>query len=376
MNNLSEEKQKQLQTLIEALQSMPTGNSQSNQNFETDYDDFDVNDYDEDVSDYDEDVIDNQEDFNEAMENIFNSPEFQDMKEEVKERKSTERQSTQPDVYSKNKVKIGEKIINFETPDITAEWGDFLKLSLTADDKLANLESLISLVTQDAIQMFGDASRIRTLAVSDSRLIINNVLFAPKLNYDPETIKKFPMDTWRYIRSGCIAPFLDWGILLDMGNLKSIAFDDSNFVITYVADGVGLGRKFGASSLFRICPSLEELWIEEDLLTKDGKATPSSNRVKEKIGRGVKISNIMDGFNFNLYNGTNGFQNYATSSLTNYARSRGDKNLFRFTGGVIARAGLAGGATTVNAGVHLIGGTLKAIGHVFKDAITPYKPEE
>lgn len=383
LSELSKEKQEQLKDLISAIRSMPEDVSELAEDAEFfDYTDeeFDNEEYEKDESnksdylffgDEDEEVV-----YEDPIPDKFTQPRDKYTRSHEKRTKNKRNYETREDFYSKSKVIIGDKLINFDTPELEADWGEYLKENLSADDKLKNLDNLVNMVTRDVLKEFGGALRVREIVVSDSRLIINNVLFAPKLNYDSSTISKFPMDTWGYIRSGCIASFFDWSALDRMSNLSSLVFDDSSFVLTYVADCLGLGRKFGSSSLFRICTSLEELWIEEDLLTRGGKSTESGERVKNKIGRGVAVLNLLDGLNVNIYKGTEGVQNYMVSNLKTYAMNRGNKGVLQFTGGVVARTGLAVGAITVNTGTHLIGGTLKAIGKVFKDAMTPYNGEE
>lgn len=355
MSNLSPEKQAQISELIAMLESM--NDSGSEDEVLDDFDDFD------DSDDFDEEELERE------FEDFLEQEEIEDFHRQAYESTENEEQINPERVYRRNTTKLGKRIIKYSRPKMKADWKfDFID-SLGESDCMNNLEMLSEEITQGVFRAFGNSSRISTIYVDSGMLIVNNVCYAPDLDFPEDVIRGFPMDTWGYLESGCLAYFFDWGYLEHLHGLRVLAFDDSNFVLTCVADGVGLGRKFGISSLFRICPDLQELYIEGEQVGCDGKPIYNNNsKVNRKMNRNIRLNNILDGFNLDIYGGTNGLQNFFANSTMDYIRNRGNKNLFRYGMGVVARAGATAGAFGLNLGTHVVGGTLKTIGSLMKDA--------
>lgn len=268
-------------------------------------------------------------------------------------------------LYGRDKLNFGDKVVDFKRVGIKVDWGSQFK----DDNRGFNLQMLTHQITNDICKYFGGWSRVRKIYVYDNQLIINDVCYMPKLMSDE--VSKFPFDTIDYIKNGCLAPMFDWGKLSSMKNLSLLVFDDVGFVTSVVADGLGLGRKFGVSSLFRVCYNLIELYIGDDHVTREDLNKPESTEIKKSVAKSKRFNNILDGYHLDVYAGTQGLQNFTVDNLKSYAKNRGNKGLIHYTFGTLARAGLALGGAGLNLGAHLIGGTFKALKTVFKDAVTP-----
>lgn len=229
-------------------------------------------------------------------------------------------------------------------------------------DLEGNYKSLCNLITYEVLKNFPNA---HTIAVSDNALIINGTCFQPNIN---DNSVKFPLDSIQYIRSGCIAPFFDWSSCIKCykRTLKVLSFDDTTFYTTYVADSIGVGRKIGVSTAFRIFPELEELYIGGEYITREELNSPKSAEIKKKVATSKRFSNLYDGYQLNICGATRSFQNFGINSLKNYATNRGNKGFIRYAFGTTARLGLAAVGVATNFLTH----TVRAIGRLIKDATT------
>ena len=265
--------------------------------------------------------------------------------------------------YVKNTYDYKGEPKEFQMAVQRVNWGEILAKDATTPD-LA-IERLRSFVTYNIKKYYGGWNRIQTIVVRDQQLIINNVCYMPAIEKEHLNANIFPLDTIDYIRNGCMAQFFNWKVLKQMNHLHLIDIDDVNFFTTYVADDLELGRRIGVSSLFRIVPSLDELIIGDESITLESLNTPASVPIKQKVATSKRFLTFSDNYKVNIYGISNGIQDYMFNNLKTYANNRGNKGLFRFCCGTLARAGLTGVAGVLNFGAHLGGAIIQTIKHSF-----------
>lgn len=267
--------------------------------------------------------------------------------------------------FVRDKVSLGDKAVPVQMAQLNVEWEGYFD----GEDLLENMKQLRRLVTDGVEESFGGFGRVHTVIVSDNRLIINGVCYCPVVD---TVAVKFPLDVGSYLASGCIAPFFDWSRLKGMKQLCRLSFDDVDFVTTYVADAVGLGRRIGVYSFFRVCKKLTDLYIGSEHITRDGVNKPESAGMKAAVAKSKRKQDILDGFRFNFCENASRAQSYFFNSLKNYASTCGDRGLLRQIGGTVTRGAATVAATAVNFGVHFISGVVKRV----KEAFTPITDEE
>ena len=272
--------------------------------------------------------------------------------------------------YKRDSCIINGKEINFKRVKMEPDWNYILSKSVGVN-KSKNLSNIKSLITMDLKNQLGGWNRVKTIYVYDSQLIINGICFMPVVK--GVDISSFPLDTADYIKNGAIAPFLDWKYLTRMNNLVELGFDDATFMITNVADDLGLGRRMGVTSLFKICDNLMVLNYGDTQVTRDDLKSPEkSKKAVEKLAVSRRKIDLLDGFHLNVYKGTDGFQDFTFNCLKNYATNRGNRGWLRFAGGTAFRAVGAAFGLALNLGVHLIGG----VKNLLSDATKPITDED
>lgn len=272
--------------------------------------------------------------------------------------------------YKKDSCIINGKEINFKRVKMEPDWNHILSESIGVD-KFKNLENIRSLITLDVKNQIGGWDRIKTLYVYDSQLIINGICFMPVVK--GVDISSFPLDTADYIKNGAIAPLFNWKYIKVMRNLVEIGFDDATFMLTTVADDIGIGRRIGVTSLFKICNNLMVLSYGDTKITREDLSNPEkSKQAVSSLAVSRRKIDLLDGFHLNVYKGTQGFQDFTFNSLKNYATNRGNRGWIRFAGGTVFRAVGATLGLTLNLGAHLIGG----VKNLFSDATKPITDED
>jgi hypothetical protein len=296
-------------------------------------------------------------------------PKFYQAKQKAAQSKKTEWASDDIAYHDSTYSSNGE-VKQFRKAVQHVDWGEILQKD--AKTPAEGLDRLRSYITYNIKKYFGGFNRINTIVVRDQQLIINDVCYMPAIEKKYVNPQIFPVDTIDYIESGCIASFFNWRYLKEMTNVVLIDIDDPNFYTTVIADDIGVGRRIGVSSLFNICHNLNTLIIGGEAVTQEELHKPESLPIKEKVSVSKRFMNFSDGYKINVYANTNGLQNYTFTNLKNYATNRGNKGLFHFCCGTVARAGLAGIAGAVNLGAHIIGG----IKNVLVTATTPVSEDE
>lgn len=269
-------------------------------------------------------------------------------------------------------VNVCGKQIDYGLKIERVDWGEKLSKdpSLTGE----NLDYIRNRFTKSVIQAFGGLDRFVDVVVTGEQLIINGNCYVPRLSDD--YLKYLPLDCASYFQNGTLARFFNWSCLKRMSRLNSLMIDDASFFVTEVADDLGLSRRIGVSSMFRICPSLSYLNVGGEEVTRESLNTPESAGIKEKVRNEKRKFDLLDGYKLNVYGGTNGLQNFMFGSLKNYATNRGNKGIIRYCCGTVARAIGAGVAGILNLGAHLIGGSFKTIKQTLSDGMTPVSADE
>lgn len=288
----------------------------------------------------------------------------------------TERHARSKVLYKKrNYTDFEGNSIEYKLVVCNADWGNFY--SNITEDRIKNLDLLQTEVTNSVYKYFGGFDRIHDIVVFDNRIIINGFAYTPKLKDLESNASKFPLDTYDYIVHGQIAPLFDWGYLEQMKNLRSLQIETYEFVNDYIVTGLGW-TSFKLAPLFTRLLKLQVISIQGDIVKRDNPNGVTEGNVdtdKETIERNAnsdwRFKELFADVNFSIYETLGAGQNFFVDSLRTYAKNRGNKNFFAYSIGVVARSVGALASTTLNQGTRLLGGTLKAIGKIFKDGMTP-----
>lgn len=239
------------------------------------------------------------------------------------------------------------------------------------------IERLKQYITYCIRNQYGGFNRIKTIVVSGETLIMNGVAFIPCVDAKYVRDKNiFPLDSIDLIENGTIASFFDWTTIKKMSNLYSITIDSMEFYRAEIGSSLGLGNRIGVSSLFKINDSLDVLTIGSDTVTRDSLTKDESVPMKKNLAKHKRFFNFSDGYKLNIYNGTNGLQNYMFTNLKNYAYDKGNKGTMKYAGGVVVRTGLALAAGALNLGTHVVGAIWQFGKQLFTDATTDVTEED
>lgn len=321
-------------------------------------------------------VIDSISAFEEAMKKVYDSVEMMDAR---KASVNSDRTDVDAVIY---------KDSTYTNPDGTegkykravcnANWGSQFYDNLSDNDRSGNYYKLCNEVTASIEAYFGGFERIRTIRVENDELIINDIAYTPRLMNLEETAKKFPFDTYEYIKTGRIAPLFYWATLMSMPNLRDLSISTVEFANDYVAADLGY-YTLSIPYLFSNLNCLSTVTIAGETVYRDdpnAKSKKYANKtskeaVEDAVEREGRFRQFYSDFNWNIYTATDSVQNFFVRSLSDYARNRGTKNWCRYGIGVVARSVGAVASTAVNALTHLVGGTLKLGKAIFKDGMTP-----
>lgn len=277
--------------------------------------------------------------------------------------------------YSSSSLNLENLDMVYEQQRQEAVWDEEYKAQMT-DSPLQNYELLKNYITRDIIHNFGGASRIQSFFVDSGFIIINGVKYTPMLNRANIDWKLLPSDLKRWIEQGAMAYAFNFSRLEKMHNITRLGFTDIDFVRNYVAPDLGVQGRWGVSTFERICPNLVELWLGNDYINyaeeDKEKLTQMKYNAKETVKREKRKFNLLNGYHANVCAGTQAIQDFAFSSVANYAMNRGEKGFLRYSIGTVARGGFAVVAGVTNFGTHLVKGIFNAL----KDGMTPVNPDE
>lgn len=250
------------------------------------------------------------------------------------------------------------------------DWGEILSKEANSTDEA--VERLRSFISFSIKKKYGGWGRIKSIVIRSEQLIINDTMYVPVIEKKHINSDVFPVDTLDYIQNGCIAQFFNWVNLKKMSNLYSLDIDDTNFYTSTVGADLGVGRRIGVTTAFNICHNLDVLTLGSKTVTREQLTTKESVPIKEQVNISKRFWNFNDGYKLDICKGTNGLQDFTLNNLKNYATSRGNKGLFRYCVGTMARATLFAGAGVANLASHLAWG----VKNLFSTAMTPVTEED
>ena len=225
----------------------------------------------------------------------------------------------------------------------------------------------LAIITSNLVQNY---PRVSNITISDGYIVIDNTVIRFNIN-----AFALPAQIQSYIEDDRYGYFVDWGYLAKAykNSLATVNIDSMEYYVSNVGDTLGIGRRIGLSSLFNRFPNLLTVTIGNETIKADDltKSPEKAQAMQSKLGKQKRSMNIIGGYKLNVCAGTNWLQDWSTGNLKTYMTSRGDKGILRFTGGVIARGGIALIGTTVNAAAHVTKGVFTAIKETFKAATTP-----
>lgn len=267
------------------------------------------------------------------------------------------------------RAKIGKRNLDYSLVRNPVGWGE--ELSDDPSKVLDNLETVKSRISSDIYSQFGGWSRITNLVVLDNQLIINNVMYVPLI--EPQYINRLPLDVSDYICCGHLAPLFDWKYLRKMSHLTTFVCDDPTFYVTYIADDLGLGRRIGASSLFKVCGRLSLLRIGNDEITRDKLYTKESVNIKKAVNKQKRFQNIGDMIGTKIYSCTGKLASSGWHSLKDYATHKGNKGMPEYLVGIAVRTVGLGIKSVPHVAAHIVGGFFAACKETFSDCKDLYE---
>lgn len=321
-------------------------------------------------------VIDSMSAFEEAMKKVYDSVEMMDAR---KSAVNSERTDMNTVIYKDSTYTQADGTeVKYKRAVCHANWGSQFYDNLSDNDRSSNYYKLCEEVTNSIEEYFGGFDRIRTICVQNDELIINDIAYTPRMLNLEENAKKFPFDTYEYIKTGRIAPLFCWTTLLSMHNLRDLNVSTVEFANDYIAADLGY-YTLSIPHLFSSIKCLSTVTIAGETVYRDNpnasskkfSSKTSKESVEDSLEREGRFRQFYSDFNWNIYTATNSVQNFFVGSLSDYAKNRGTKNWFRYGIGVVARSVGAVASTAVNAFTHLVGGTLKLGKAILKDGMTP-----
>lgn len=309
----------------------------------------------------------------------YATKEFAEAKERAYKDAKSNRQSEDKIAFKRDTCMVNGKPVEFTRVMQIPNWEMDLKECLSNDDRAQNFDQIRIKITQCIYDYYGGFTRFNTVVVSGYQLIINGSCYMPKLS--GAVIEKFPFDTVDYIKNGCIAPFFDWGYLEKMTNLTTLCFDDMDFVMSYVASDLGLGRDFNPLDLFNVCKSLKVLDIAGDVVTypfenASEQVKQSAENIKSEAQYTSRFDRAYGVYTDKVCGVAGGVRKWTVNNLVNYANNRNNKGIFRYTGGILARTALSAVAGTGELALRATGGIVKGVTNLVKRAIGEVKSKD
>lgn len=320
-----------------------------------------------------DEVVDNQQIYDDISKGLFNFAKRIET-EEMQKQKSTAAQKKWTDIPTAYKsgcyTDAQGKEVQIKKELEAVDWGEVLSKEANSTDEA--VERLRSFISFSIKKKYGGWGRIKSIVVRSEQLIINDTMYVPVIEKKHINSDVFPVDTLDYIQNGCIAQFFNWANLKKMSNLYSLDIDDTNFYTSTVGADLGVGRCIGVTTVFNICDNLDVLTLGSETVTREQLTTKESVPIKEQVNISKRFWNFNDGYKLDICKGTNGLQDFTLNNLKNYATSRGNKGLFRYCVGTMARATLFAGAGVANLASHLACG----VKNLFSTAMTPVTEED
>ena len=287
------------------------------------------------------------------------------------ERRSQEqpKQCTSEIMFKKNTTTFNGKPYEYKVLQKEVNWGSAFTKSFTMDDKITNLDKLNEKIIEDIKLTFGDLSRITEVAVVSGMLIINGVQYYP-LCKDKDFLEGLPFDCVDYFKSGAIAELFDFGYLYYMPYLTTLKIDSVDFVVKKFAYDVGVEGVFKPQYAFKCFTNLKYFELADSLFVAPGRDVngdkEKTTKLNERIEHQSKIGEVYDKY---VAKNADAFTSWTFNNMKTYACNSGKKGFFHYTGGVLARAGMATVVGAGNLSLKAISGTIKGVAKLIKNAL-------
>lgn len=293
--------------------------------------------------------------------------------------KSTDKHWKSNTMYKQDVLEVGGKDVKINRVKETPRWTLDLQDCVTNDDKARNFDQVRTKITEEIVNYFGGFNRIQKIYVNSLQLVINDVIYTPLLS--DTILARLPFDSADYVKNGYLAPLFDWGYLTKMSSLSVLSVDDFDFAMQNIGSDLGKGRDFKPMSLFNTCKNLTYLELGVEVITyplntEDEKTAEAIKNVEEEAHRYGRFDAMYTQCYEKVGNILGGVRGWTVNNLKDYANNRGNKGIFKYTGGLLARAGVSAVAGTVELGVKGVGYLLRGIGRTLKDATTPVTLED
>lgn len=293
--------------------------------------------------------------------------------------KSTDKHWKSNTMYKQDVLEVGGKDVKINRVKETPRWTLDLQDCVTNDDKARNFDQVRTKITEEIVNYFGGFNRIQKIYVNSLQLVINDVIYTPLLS--DTILARLPFDSADYVKNGYLAPLFDWGYLTKMSSLSVLSVDDFDFAMQNIGSDLGKGRDFKPMSLFNTCKNLTYLELGGEVITyplntEDEKTAEVIKNVEEEAHRYGRFDAMYTQCYEKVGNTLGGVRGWTVNNLKDYANNRGNKGIFKYTGGLLARAGVSAVAGTVELGVKGVGYLLRGIGRTLKDATTPVTLED
>lgn len=233
-----------------------------------------------------------------------------------------------------------------------------------------NVETLKALYTNIVKKKVGGFDRVTSIFVTNGRIIFNKNIYVNLVANSKQDAINFrdhlPLDLYEYVKQGMTGYFFDWSLLLRCRNLRSLVFDNFDFVSDVVA--VDLNMSYVREDyFFTYLRQLKYLRMgeyeytdkvpntaEEKLQVK--KQRIAAAREQSFLGRAKDYfsKSTFDYGRLKPTNWTDKLDNHFHMCFRDYLKNRGKKGLIRYTGGVIVRGLFAAASTLLNAGTHFV----------------------
>lgn len=293
--------------------------------------------------------------------------------------KSTDKHWKSNTMYKQDVLEVCGKDVKINRVKETPRWTLDLQDCVTNDDKARNFDQVRTKITEEIVNYFGGFNRIQKIYVNSLQLVINDVIYTPLLS--DTILARLPFDSADYVKNGYLAPLFDWGYLTKMSSLSVLSVDDFDFAMQNIGSDLGKGRDFKPMSLFNTCKNLTYLELGGEVITyplntEDEKTAEAIKNVEEEAHRYGRFDAMYTQCYEKVGNTLGGVRGWTVNNLKDYANNRGNKGIFKYTGGLLARAGVSAVAGTVELGVKGVGYLLRGIGRTLKDATTPVTLED
>lgn len=247
---------------------------------------------------------------------------------------------------------------------------DFDFESDSDESAINNVETLKALYSNIVKKKIGGFDRVTSIIVTNGRVIFNKNIYVNLVANSKQDAINFrdhlPLDLYEYVKQGMTGYFFDWSLLLRCRNLRSLVFDDFDFVTDVVA--VDLNMSYVREDyFFTYLRHLKYLKMGEyEYTDKLPQTAEEKMKAKQQRIAAAREQSFMgrakDYFSKSTFdygrlkptNWTDKLDNHFHMCFRDYLKNRGKKGLIRYTGGVLIRGIFAAASTLLNAGTHFV----------------------